>query len=165
MQARTTPSTQRDELLADVVVLAQSISRQVHTAPVDDPDLISLTQVESLAMQHIDRHPGERVTELAATLGLKSSNASTALRDLERKGMIRRQADPSDRRASTVWPTTRARENLVRVRAQWARMLAAVGLTDGELETMVGLLHAVEARLSTSASTPVPDPDPLPRPT
>lgn len=142
-------TTQRDaELLADLVQLSQSIARHVYTVPAENPDILYLTRLEGVTMQLIDRHPGMRATELADRLGLRHSNASTALRELERKGMVRREPDPTDRRASLIWPTALANANLARLRAHWARMLAPLGLAPEDLTGAVAVLQRVEAAVA-----------------
>lgn len=143
----------RAEHLADLVNFVQTITRQVHTAPIDDRQIIQLSQLEGLTMQHIDRYPGLHAAELAASLGLKHSNASAALRELERKGMIRREPDPADRRAATIWPTALAEQNLVRMRAHWARLLSATGITEQDLTTTVAALRLIESTLAEHPAT------------
>lgn len=138
----------RDEVLADLVDAMLIISRKVHASPSTDEEFVSLTQLEGLTMQHIDRHPGVRASQLAGELGLRSSNASAALRDLERKGMILRAADPDDRRVVTIWPTERAHDNLTRMRAHWAGLLRGVIATDDQLDTARGVVRAIESALS-----------------
>lgn len=138
----------RAEQLADLVHFVQTIARQVHTAPLVDPEIVELSQLEGLTMQFIDRHPGVRAAELATHLGLKHSNASAALRELDRKGMIRREPDPTDRRAATIWPTELAERNLVRMRAHWARLLSPVPVSDADLSATVATLKSVEAELA-----------------
>lgn len=142
-------SASRESRLADIVHLLQTISRQVHTAAVDDPQIIELSQLEGLTMQFIDRHPGVRASLLAAELGLKHSNASAALRELERKGMVRRAVEPADRRAAAIWPTDLAERNLRLVRAHWARLLAPADIDDDDLATAVSALSAIETALSS----------------
>lgn len=141
--------SEREDLLADLVHHVLTIARRVHVASSsDDARLIPLTQLEGLVMQYIDRHPGVRVSEIGMDLGLQHSNASTALRALEEKGLVRRAPDSSDRRASTVWPTPAASENLERTRAHWAALLAGVETPVAVLRDAVRSLAAVEDELS-----------------
>lgn len=150
-----TPDRQeRGDRLADLVQFVQTITRQVHAAPIDDPQAVQLTQLEGLTMQYIDRHPGVRTTELAADLGLRHSNASAALRELEHKGMIRRVPDPGDRRAAGIWPTAVAERNLVRMRAHWTRLLSSADVGDDALQTAVAVLQTIESALADNAHGP-----------
>lgn len=142
----TTKDGLADELRADLVDLILKVGRTVHVAPSDDPDFLRLTQLEGLTMQYIDRHPGSSASELADAVSLRSSNASKALRDLEAKGMIRREADAHDKRAVRIWPTAHAERNLIRTRAHWARLLAGVG-DAAALRTAIAVLSDADAVL------------------
>ncbi|GAA2089516.1 MarR family winged helix-turn-helix transcriptional regulator [Brevibacterium salitolerans] len=149
-----TGMTERAELLADLVHFAQTLARQVHAARADDPELIGLTQLEGATMQFIDRHPGVGTTELAAGLGLQHTNASTALRGLEDKGLIQRRPVPSDRRATSIWPTERAATNLRRVRGHWARLLDPAPIDDRALRDAVTSLSAATEHLAAGDPAP-----------
>lgn len=139
---------ERGELLADLVHLAQTLARQMQAARSEDPELIGLTPLEGATMQFIDRNPGIGTKELAAGVGLQHTNASTALRSLEAKGLIQRRPVPSDGRATSIWPTARAVENLRRVRAHWVKLLDPVPIEDGVLGDAVSALELLTNNLA-----------------
>ena len=60
---------------------------------------------------------------MARFTGLQRSNLSTALRALEKRGLVKRRADPNDARAANLFPTRRATDNLARLRRQWAAQI------------------------------------------
>lgn len=107
--------------LADVLL---SVARKITVRADEDPGFVTLTQLECLVMRHIDKHPGITPSRIAAAVGLKTSNASTALRSLEAKGFITREPDPRDRRTVHIYPTPLAADNLRRVRRVWHSLLA-----------------------------------------
>jgi DNA-binding MarR family transcriptional regulator len=137
----------RDDALADLADVVLSVARKIHARTSEASDAIPLTPLEALAMQHIDRRPGITSSEFAADLSLKSSNASAALRELERKGLVRRDPDPLDRRTVRVTATARAHENLLRVRRAWTNLLSGLPAEATEL------LRSVERELSERRHT------------
>lgn len=149
--------TGRDRSLADIAHYVHLLARQLFTAPISDERVVQLTATEGLVMQHVDRSPGIRVSDIATRLGLRSPNASTAVRELERKGMIRREPDAADRRATGIWPTDLARENLALIRAHWAEILDDTPATDKALETAAAVLASAEATLATLPVVTVSD--------
>ncbi|MDR6198146.1 DNA-binding MarR family transcriptional regulator [Microbacterium sp. SORGH_AS428] len=148
----------REDALADLADVVLSVARKIHARTSEASDAIPLTPLEALAMQHIDRRPGITSSEFAADLSLKSSNASAALRELERKGLVRRDPDPLDRRTVRVTATARAHENLLRVRGAWTKLLSDLPAEADRLAEATDLLRSVERELSerrhTHSSTP-----------
>ena len=91
---------------------------------------------------------------------LVTSGTMTSLLDtLERKGLVRRVAHPSDRRKLLIDITDDARAVLDRMlpRVHGASRDAFAPLSDVECETLVGLLERVQVQLSALAREPVPD--------
>jgi DNA-binding MarR family transcriptional regulator len=64
----------------------------------------------------LDR-PGLRATELAARSGLHKQIVGTIVDELAALGYVRREPDPSDRRAKRVVPTERGLDEIARARA------------------------------------------------
>jgi DNA-binding MarR family transcriptional regulator len=109
---------------ADLAGILISVARKITVRADEDPGFVSLTQLEGLVMRHIDKHPGITPSQLAADVRLKTSNASAALRSLESKGFITREADARDRRAVHIHPTRLAADNLQRLRRVWDSLLS-----------------------------------------
>ena len=90
-------------------------------------------------------------SQIAATTGLQRTNLSTTLRGLEHKGLIQRQANPSDGRGVTVSPTEHGRSNYALVRREWATAVgAAAGHDTTHLDATLTLLTAVRDGLTKS---------------
>lgn len=116
-------TTSGDEQAADLAHVLISVARKIAVRADEDPGVVTLTPLESLVMRHIDKHPGITPSRIASAVGLKTSNASAALRTLEAKGFITREPDPRDRRTVHIHPTRAAADNLRRVRQVWDSLL------------------------------------------
>lgn len=148
------PDAARDGRLADLADLVLTVARKIQAAPRGDAELVTLTPLEAIAMQFIDRNPGVRASELSSELGQSSSNTSYALRELEGKGMIRREPDPADRRVVRIHATERARTNLSRLRLHWAGLLGRLDADPHRLDEAIALLEAADTALSAAGSQP-----------
>ncbi len=136
--------------LADLVEAVLSVARRVTVLGNRDPDAVVLNPLEALLMRQIDQTPGATPSQLAAHLDLKSSNTSTALRDLESRGFIRRRVDPTDGRSVRIYPTPAAQENRTLKRASWARVVAPVIHDRRALATGVALLSQLDRDLDST---------------
>lgn len=87
--------------------------------------------------------------DLAARLGISSASTTTLLDRLVRRGHVRRQPHPSDRRALVIAVTESAdAEVRVTLGAMHRRMLeAAQGLSAEEADTVVRFLDAVRGAM------------------
>jgi DNA-binding MarR family transcriptional regulator len=112
------------DALADLAWVVQAVARKIRAEDHRDPAIIALSPLERMVMRHIDANPGVGPKQIASDVGLKSSNTSTTLRALEKKGLVTRVAGECDGRCVFVYPTELARENMDRIRAEWASLLA-----------------------------------------
>jgi DNA-binding MarR family transcriptional regulator len=83
-----------------------------------------------------------RVTDLAEMLGVDAPTVTRKVQQLERSGMVVRQADPDDRRATRIRLTPAGRRTLEKVRRArraWLDQLLK-GWGDAELSTLADLL-------------------------
>lgn len=135
--------------LADLADVLISVARKIAVRADEDPGFVTLTPLESLVMRHIDKHPGITPSRIAAAVGLRTSNASTALRSLEAKGFITREPDPGDRRAVHIHPTPLAADNLQRVRQVWHTLLAPHLADPAATASAVDFLTALDDSLTS----------------
>ncbi len=154
----TSEKHDRATQLADLAHFVLSVARDIRIYGHLDPEIIEITLLESLVINHIERNPGTNPSRLCDELGLRSSNASALLRSLEAKGMIRRIPDPEDRRSVSLQATPLTARNLEKVRAEWARLLARHVDDMADLAPTIELLSSLDESL-TLAGLPV-----LPRP-
>jgi DNA-binding MarR family transcriptional regulator len=82
---------------------------------------LSPTQAQILVL--LATSPPARLSELAGRLAITPATASDAVRALAAKGLLRRDADPSDGRALALAPTARGRR-LAGQLAHWPDFLA-----------------------------------------
>ncbi|WBQ02340.1 MarR family winged helix-turn-helix transcriptional regulator [Kribbella sp. CA-293567] len=87
----------------------------------------------------------KRQLELAAQLGVDRTVMTYLLDDLEKAGLVQRQADPADRRARLIAPTDQGREVLCDLERRLAASEDAVmgGLDDGERMVFRMLLQRI----------------------
>ncbi len=82
------------------------------------------------------------VNQIGPKVGLTSGSTTTAVDRLERRGLVRREADPEDRRSRIVQLTSGGKSLIARVFARHSADIEQVTsrLTAGEREQLVGLL-------------------------
>lgn len=139
--------------LADLAEAVLSVARRLTILGNRDSGALALSPLEALVMRHIDRSPGCTPSELAAHLGLKTSNASTALRELEAKGFVTRSIDPADGRSVRVHPTALARANRDRKRESWASALSTRHDDWSALKPALTLLEDLDKSLDDALAT------------
>ncbi|MEW2295345.1 MarR family transcriptional regulator [Streptomyces sp. NPDC006743] len=105
------------------------------------------TPLEGAVMRYIDRHPGTTAGAAAEATQLISSNFSRAVRGLEKKGLVRREADRHDARRVRLYPTEKAEENLRRLREAWSGLLEGTVTDFHEIDTVISTLRHIETRL------------------
>lgn len=86
-------------------------SAQQHSRWVESQCGASAAQIWALI--ELSRHPGWRVSELAAAMALHQSTVSNLLEKLEKKRLIRRQRDSEDLRAQRVHLTAAGKKLLL----------------------------------------------------
>jgi len=94
-----------------------------------------------LVRQEEDVHPGD----LAEKLSLVPGRMTDILKTLEKKGMIRRERDPEDRRRVLVRITSKGARSVTerreQIRVQYSGLYEALGLDD--TVKLIELLHKV----------------------
>ena len=88
-------------------------------------ELAGLTPTQLAALATVERSGPMRLGDLAAAEGIAPSTLTRLVTALEESGYVRRHADPSDARASTLAITPRGRDTLERLRTQTTLELAA----------------------------------------
>jgi len=132
------------------------------------PSLVSIMKsgraLITLRLAEIGLHPGQDhmlmalpedgppvlVSELANTLGVRSSTASKMLDRLEFAGLVRRSNGPSDRRHTIVHLTAKGNEVRKQVEELWAEVEFYIlrGVSDEEAEAMCQATERLDALMS-----------------
>lgn len=110
---------------------------------------LGLTPAEARTLSHVARVGPVRQAALAERMGIEAMTLSACLDRLEAQGYVRREADPSDRRAKLVDTTVAAGPALDQIFAASAAMRADMteGLDPGKVEEMRRMLIAIRGRL------------------
>ena len=88
-------------------------------------ELAGLTPTQLAALATVERSGPMRLGDLAAAEGIAPSTLTRLVTALEESGYVRRYADPSDARASTLAITPRGQEALDRIRTESTLVLTA----------------------------------------
>src|SRR5438105_2466181 len=108
--------------------------------------------LSDFAIMEMLLHKGpQAVNEIGRRVELTSGAITTAVDRLESRGLVTREAHPSDRRARIVRLTRAGEREAARIFAvhKAAMDLAASGLSKGERATLIAMLK----KLGTSAAT------------
>jgi hypothetical protein len=104
------PHPSRDEALIELADRTVHVARKLNARMLQDPQIVPLTPLEA----HVVRH-----------LELRTSNASTVLRTLVEKSLLRRESSPDDRRVVRYTLTETAVDSVERLHAQWVADVGA----------------------------------------
>jgi DNA-binding MarR family transcriptional regulator len=120
----TTPDkADRDAPAVDVTRLRVALARLARR--LRKHELAGLTPTQLAALATVERSGPMRLGDLAAAEGIAPSTLTRLVTALEESDYVRRHADPSDARASTLAITPRGRDTLERLRTQTTLELAA----------------------------------------
>lgn len=144
-QQRSSPKESREQAWADLADLVLAVSREIQYRGYADERAQSLTQSEGVVMRFLLECESAAPSRIATATGLQRTNLSAVLRGLERKGLVRRQANPEDGRGITVSATDEGRANYALVRHEWATEVAeAAGHDAADLDAAISLLNRVK---------------------
>jgi DNA-binding MarR family transcriptional regulator len=120
-------------------------------------ELAGLTPTQLAALATVGRSGPMRLGDLAAAEGIAPSTLTRLVTALEDSGYVRRHADPSDARASTLAITTRGQEALERIRTESTLVLAASmhGLTPAQRAALADALPVLEQLAEAPGYEPV----------
>lgn len=110
---------------------------------------LGFTQEQWRALWHLSRNEGLTQTNLAALLDVQPISLTRALDRLAEQGLIERRPSPTDRRATQVYLTDKARPVIAQLTAilDDFRATAIAGLSGDELAQASNLLGRMRANL------------------
>lgn len=125
-----------DRRLADGLTRLAAVARELDWRAAESAGL-SPTQADILRFVAA-RPEGSRLTAAAAHVGIRKATASDAVGALERKALVRKVADPQDRRAVALQATDEGR----RAASDWPASFMPLieGLSEEEQETLFALV-------------------------
>ena len=119
---------------------------------------IGISAPQRFIVRCVGKYPGMTAGQLASLLHLDPGSVSSALRRLERMGLIERRRDPRDRRRVTLGLTTRGR-SFDRPREGTVEA-AVVGLLnacpEGKIETARSVIRRLILSLSAEGKRSLP---------
>ncbi|WP_404953591.1 MarR family winged helix-turn-helix transcriptional regulator [Streptomyces sp. 147326] len=118
-----------DDLLRDARQLAPALytlSRVLRLRGVAEAGLPPLPPSDLELLRYVLDNPGTGTGAAAREIGLHASNVSTGVRGLVAFGLLRREADPHDRRAVQLYPTMDAQHGMAQIENAWAEIFADV---------------------------------------
>ena len=109
-------------------------------------DVVGLTPTQLAALATVEHSGPLRLGDLAAAEGIAPSTLTRLVTALEDSGYVRRCADPSDARASTLAITPLGHQTLERIRTETTLVLAASlrSLTPAQRRALASALPVLE---------------------
>ena len=116
-------------------------------------EVAGLTPTQLAALATVEHSGPLRLGDLAAAEGIAPSTLTRLVAALEDSGYVRRCADPSDARASTLAITSHGHETLERIRSETTLVLAQSlrDLTPAQRATLAAALPVLEQLAETPA--------------
>lgn len=111
------------------------IMRRAFTATVEDAGL-QITPEEWVLLNRLWAQDGQRQTELAESTIKDRTTVTRLLDGMVKKGLVRRETDPTDRRVVLAWLTDEGKRMKRRLLPVMEKLLkdATVGISEEELE-------------------------------
>jgi len=134
-------------LLADVSrLLRQDFDRRVRD--------LGMTQAQWRALAHLARDEGMNQAALAERLEVKPITIARLIDRMEAANWVRREADKTDRRATLVFLTPKAKPILdeLETRAEQARNALMQGIVPAERKQLIATLERMKANLNANIS-------------
>jgi DNA-binding MarR family transcriptional regulator len=141
------------ETIGFLIVDAARLFRQSFERAIAAGDL-ELTVGEARTLHHVARLHGVRQSVLAERMNIEPMTLVNFLDRLESRGWIRREPDPSDRRAKIVRTTAAADSVVARVDrlAATLRARACLGLSDADVAAVRRGLEAMRHNLAAESA-------------
>lgn len=147
------------EELARQIIRISFVLRSEH----HQPGVSNLSTGQREIMRLIVRYPGITTADIATLTGKFTSNISSGVKELTRRGFIARDPNPADRRVIRLHPTLKAITEMGALYRHWAQQLddAITKLPTAEKARILKAIPALTA-LTALLETPTKQPSPPP---
>lgn len=110
---------------------------------------LNVTRSQWWVLAYLSREDGMTQSQLAEELDLGKVAVGGLIDRLEKSGLLRREADPSDRRVNRVFLEPKSKQLIARMRKVSHQLNAEIlrGLADTKLETTAGTLDQMKRNL------------------
>lgn len=140
----------RDKVERDLIRRIQPLARRLRASANTAVASLGLSDATGWALLQMHRSgPEASQASVAAALEISAPSLVRLLRQLERRGLVRRTAEATDRRAPRIMLTQEGLEaaELIEERLSPVRVRLFAGLSDDELTAAERLLAALDERL------------------
>jgi DNA-binding MarR family transcriptional regulator len=137
----------RQEQVEEILGLMRRVlSRSIQTPRARPGRLVMFFAREHMAFHYILRTPGVTHADLATFLGVTPSHVSAVVDSLEKKGMVLRVPDKSDRRIHRLEATGKAADHHRRWHERFGDPTSPIfeGWSDADIENLRALLQRLE---------------------
>jgi MarR family transcriptional regulator for hemolysin len=112
---------------------------------------LNVTRSQWWVLAYLSREDGMTQTQLAEELDLGKVAIGGLIDRLEKSGLVRREADATDRRVNRVFLEPKSKQLIARMRkvSHELNQRILAGMSDKELETTAGTLDAMKRNLLT----------------
>lgn len=134
-----------EEILRPIGVIARSLDS---IANIEFKD-IDLSRGQYLYLARICEQPGINLERLASVLKVDKTTAARAIQKLEKKDLIVRQTDPSNKKIKRIYPTDLGTKiyPLLQREQQYSNKTALAGFSETEKKQLSSLLNRVVANV------------------
>jgi MarR family transcriptional regulator, transcriptional regulator for hemolysin len=144
--------TMRTNLEDDFLILLYDVARHMRTYADQIASMHGMTRAQWIILARLERQPDLSQNELAALAEVAPITASRLVDRLEELGLVKRCADPEDRRIWRLQPTPEAApilRNIERFRVELHELMTKE-IDPWFLDAMVIGLHQMKKNLSSS---------------
>jgi MarR family transcriptional regulator for hemolysin len=142
----------KQSLHRDPVVLVNDVARMVRTLGDARARDHGMTRAQWMILVRLEQQPGMSQNELAALIEVEPITVGRLIDRLERRGMVKRCPDPSDRRIWRLRLTEAAQpmlKEIMKARAEINDILTA-GLPKKDLEAAVDCLQRMKSNMKSN---------------
>ena len=131
----------------DLLALLNDVARLIRTEADKRARTHGMTRAQWVILSRLERAPGLSQRELAEILEVEPITVGRLVDRLETRGLVERRADPEDRRIWRLHLRPEAAPVLAALDVQRAaiRKLVSEGVTEAEIEQLVGVLLRMKA--------------------
>jgi len=135
----------------DLLVLIHDVARHMRTYSDQQAQKFGLTRAQMLILAHLQRKGDMTQNELAAVTEVTPMTIARLIDKLQELGLVKRCADPGDRRIWRLRLTPAAAPYLSKIKHLRSKLLdiATEGIAPSTLEAMIVGLHRVKENISS----------------
>jgi len=145
-----------DPELRQIAVASHMLSRTLRRSAEIQVGLPPLPPSEFDVVEFVGAHPGASVSDVARGLRLQTSNVSNTVRQLVKRGLLRRTSDANDQRRVLLQLTPTSQRHRELFQSTWASLLAGLlpAMTERDAELLIEAGPALARLAELAAANP-----------